>query len=128
MSQQLVVFAALSSNDEIEAMALCFKSQDTLYGRYWGALVDADKLHFELCYYQGIEYCIQHGLTYFDAGAQGEHKLKRGFEPVTRYGNYLFAHTPLSSAIADYFDQETEQLAKYQTQARHSLPFKSPDR
>jgi len=127
MSQQLVVFAALSGEDEIQAMALCFKSQDTLYGRYWGALVDADKLHFELCYYQGIDYCIQQGLTYFDAGAQGEHKLKRGFEPVTRYGNYLFADTPLSSAIADYFKQECKHLAHYSAQARQALPYKQQD-
>ena len=126
MSQALVVFAAVSAdNDEqILAMALCFKSQDTLYGRYWGALVDADKLHFELCYYQGIDYCIKHGLSYFDAGAQGEHKLKRGFEPVTRYGNYLFADTPLSSAIADYFRQEAGQLALYSARALQALPFK----
>ena len=126
LSQQLVVFAALS-NDDIQAMALCFKSQDTLYGRYWGALVDADKLHFELCYYQGIEYCIQHGLTYFDAGAQGEHKLKRGFEPVTRYGNYLFADTPLSGAIADYFKQESTHLMQYSVQAMQALPYKQQD-
>ncbi|GAB59172.1 GNAT family N-acetyltransferase [Rheinheimera nanhaiensis] len=124
MSQQLVVFAALSSDDNIQAMALCFKSEDTLYGRYWGALVDADKLHFELCYYQGIEYCIKQDLKYFDAGAQGEHKLKRGFEPVTRYGNYLFADTPLSRAIADYFQQEARQLALYRQQAQQALPFK----
>uniref|UniRef100_A0A486XWP7 COGs COG3146 n=1 Tax=Rheinheimera sp. BAL341 TaxID=1708203 RepID=A0A486XWP7_9GAMM len=124
MPQQLVVFAALSSDDEIQAMALCFKSEDTLYGRHWGALVNADKLHFELCYYQGIEYCIKHGLKYFDAGAQGEHKLKRGFEPVTRYGSYLFADTPLSGAIEDYFCQEAEQLRHYQNEATRALPFK----
>ena len=126
MSQALVVFAAVSADkdEQILAMALCFKSQDTLYGRYWGALVDADKLHFELCYYQGIEYCIEHGLTYFDAGAQGEHKLKRGFEPVTRYGNYLFADTPLSGAIADYFRQETKHLQTYSAQAMQALPYR----
>lgn len=126
MSQALVVFAAVSADkdEQILAMALCFKSQDTLYGRYWGALINADKLHFELCYYQGIDYCIKHGLSYFDAGAQGEHKLKRGFEPVTRYGNYLFADTPLSSAIADYFRQEAGQLALYSARALQALPFK----
>ena len=129
MSQQLVVFAAVSADNDaqIQAMALCFKSQDTLYGRYWGALINADKLHFELCYYQGIDYCITQQLAYFDAGAQGEHKLKRGFIPVTRYGSYLFADTPLSSAIADYFKQESTHLAQYSAQAMQALPYKQQD-
>lgn len=126
MSQQLVVFAAVSADNDaqIQAMALCFKRQDTLYGRYWGAVINADKLHFELCYYQGIDYCIKHGLSYFDAGAQGEHKLKRGFKPVTRYGNYLFADTPLSAAIMAYFQQETEHLRTYSAQAMQALPYR----
>ncbi len=127
MASQLVVFAAMTDDEEpkIQAMALCFKSADTLYGRYWGAQAETDCLHFELCYYQGIEYCITHRLSYFDAGAQGEHKLKRGFEPVTRYGNYLFADTPLNSAITDYFLQETGHVAHYRTQAMQALPFKT---
>ncbi|HAS14817.1 MAG TPA: GNAT family N-acetyltransferase, partial [Idiomarina abyssalis] len=61
------------------AASLCFKSEDTLYGRYWGCQEELEFLHFEACYYQGIEYCINHNLSYFDAGAQGEHKLHRGF-------------------------------------------------
>lgn len=126
MADNLVVFAAFSDNasQHIVAMALCFSSNDTLYGRYWGTLIDADCLHFELCYYQGIEYCISHQLSYFDAGAQGEHKLKRGFLPVTRYGSYRFADTPLSGAITDYFKQETKHLQHYQAQAMQALPFK----
>lgn len=126
MGERLVVFAALADNstDNIVAMALCFKGSDTLYGRYWGALTDTDKLHFELCYYQGIEYCIKQSFNYFDAGAQGQHKLKRGFKPVTRYGSYLFADTLLSGAIADYFNQEAAQLEIYSNQAVQALPFK----
>ena len=126
MADNLVVFAAFSddASQDIIAMALCFSSADTLYGRYWGTLTDADCLHFELCYYQGIEYCISHQLRYFDAGAQGEHKLKRGFVPVTRYGSYCFADTPLSPAIADYFSQETKHLTQYTVQAMLALPYK----
>ncbi|MEH8017788.1 GNAT family N-acetyltransferase [Rheinheimera muenzenbergensis] len=126
MADSLVVFAALAAGDEqqIVAAALCFRSNNTLYGRYWGTLIPADCLHFELCYYQGIDYCIRHKLEYFDAGAQGEHKLKRGFVPVTRYGSYLFADTPLTGAIADYFTRETAQLQHYKNQAMQALPFK----
>nr|WP_245217491.1 peptidogalycan biosysnthesis protein [Rheinheimera maricola] len=126
MADNIVVFAAFadSTSEDMLAMALCFSSSDTLYGRYWGALVDADCLHFELCYYQGIAYCIAQRLNYFDAGAQGEHKLKRGFEPVTRYGSYCFADTPLSSAITDYFRQETAHLSHYSAEAIQALPFK----
>ncbi|GAB2914207.1 GNAT family N-acetyltransferase [Rheinheimera gaetbuli] len=126
MADNLVVFAAFSddTSQDIVAMALCFSSTDTLYGRYWGTLIDADCLHFELCYYQGIEYCISHQLSYFDAGAQGEHKLKRGFQPVTRYGSYCFANTPLGPAIADYFVHEARQLQLYQIEAILQLPYR----
>ncbi|WP_333607047.1 GNAT family N-acetyltransferase [Arsukibacterium sp.] len=134
MAASLLVFAAYATDDsetdeapKLLAAALCFKSADTLYGRYWGALTQAEHLHFELCYYQGIDYCIAHGLTRFDAGAQGEHKLKRGFEPVTRYGSYLFADTPLSPAIAQYFKHEAEHLMNYQQAAISALPFKQSE-
>ncbi len=137
MADKLVVFAAFSgaqvcadqSSDEdpprMIAAALCFKGADTLYGRYWGALTEAEHLHFELCYYQGIDYCIRHGLRFFDAGAQGEHKLTRGFEPVTRHGSYLFGRTPLSPAIAQYFGQEALHLTRYREQAAEALPFRA---
>lgn len=131
MAAQLVVFAAFSGDPttddkaSLEAAALCFKDSDTLYGRYWGALTQADHLHFELCYYQGIDYCIRHGLSHFDAGAQGEHKLARGFEPVTRYGSYRFGTTPLSPAIEQYFERETAHLEHYREQAAEVLPFRA---
>lgn len=127
MAQQLVVFVASSAEqpDKIIAASLCFISKDTLYGRYWGAIAENDLLHFELCYYQGIEHCIKHGLQYFDAGAQGEHKLKRGFAPVQRFGAYAFADTPLSGAIKNYFAQESEHLSAYIASARQALPYKN---
>lgn len=130
MAEHIVVFAAFgadqgNSESHLMAAALCFKGTDTLYGRYWGALTHADHLHFELCYYQGIEYCIRHQLKFFDAGAQGEHKLARGFEPVIRHGSYLFAETPLGPAIARYFDTETQHLERYREQATEVLPFKT---
>lgn len=126
MAAQIVVMAAFDpqQRQQIVAMALCFRGKDALYGRYWGALRQHDLLHFELCYYQGIEYCISHGLQYFDAGAQGEHKLARGFAPVLRYGAYCFADTPLSAAIQSYFIQEQQQLQHYLQAAAATLPYK----
>ena len=73
---------------EAVAAALFFEGGDTLYGRYWGCLAEFDYLHFEACYYRGIEYCIDAGLSRFDPGAQGEHKIQRGFEPVLTYSNH----------------------------------------
>lgn len=128
MATQIVVFAAFDSKQpqQIVAAALCFQGKDRLYGRYWGALEHNDYLHFELCYYQGIEYCIKQGLAFFDAGAQGEHKLKRGFAPVLRYGAYCFADTPLSAAIQGYFKQEQQHLQQYFHAAAAALPYKAP--
>jgi len=67
---------------EAVAVAVFFRSADTLYGRYWGADADYHSLHFEACYYQGIDYCIANGLATFEPGTQGEHKIARGFEPA----------------------------------------------
>ncbi|GGW57626.1 GNAT family N-acetyltransferase [Alishewanella tabrizica] len=126
LADKIIVFAAFEPNnpEQMLAASLCFVSHDTLYGRYWGALSENELLHFELCYYQGINYCIEHKLHYFDAGAQGEHKLKRGFEPVVRYGAYAFAKTALSPAIARYFIQEKAQLDEYMAAAIAALPYK----
>ena len=123
----IVVFAAfdLAKPQQMLAAALCFQGGNTLYGRYWGALEPNDYLHFELCYYQGIEYCIEQGLVFFDAGAQGEHKLKRGFAPVLLYGAYCFADTPLSVAIRGYFKQEQQHLQQYLQAAEAALPYKA---
>lgn len=79
---QYTVMVVAKAEDTPVAAALYFRSSRTLYGRYWGCLRDYDNLHFEACYYRGIEYCIAHGLERFDPGAQGEHKIQRGFEPV----------------------------------------------
>lgn len=112
MADSIIVFAAYA-DDKLVAASLCFKSASTLFGRYWGCLAEFDKLHFECCYYAGIEYCIATGLTKFDAGAQGEHKLKRGFTPVLRYGFYQFSPSPLSNAISDYCRRERQALLQH---------------
>ncbi|WP_064791615.1 GNAT family N-acetyltransferase [Shewanella woodyi] len=111
----------------IIASALYFCSDTHLYGRYWGALETIDGLHFEVCYYQGIEYCIAQGLQTFDAGAQGEHKVPRGFEPVAIYSNHDIAHPAFRDAIEHFTHQERTQISCYMKEMSQSLPFKSSD-
>jgi predicted N-acyltransferase len=126
MAKQIVVFAAFV-DDRMVAASLCFQSGTTLYGRYWGSEQDFNFLHFECCYYSGIDYCIKRGLQFFDAGAQGEHKLQRGFAPVLRHGFYRFTekaeHKAINEAIARYCLQEQRALVNYQQEAQDSLPF-----
>lgn len=106
------------------AMAFSLVGDGSLYGRYWGCLAEYDRLHFETCFYQGIDYAIAQGLTRFDAGAQGEHKLIRGFEPVlTRSWHYL-AHPGLRAAVAEFLAQEREGVRHYAEQAREALPYR----
>lgn len=106
------------------AMALSLLAGDTLYGRYWGCLGDFDRLHFETCFYQGIDYAIQHGLQRFDAGAQGEHKLIRGFEPVLTHSWHYLAHPGLRGAVIDFLQQERCAVRAYAEQARQQLPYR----
>ncbi|WP_043311566.1 GNAT family N-acetyltransferase [Pseudomonas sp. ML96] len=106
------------------AMAFSLVAGGSFYGRYWGCLGDFDRLHFETCFYQGIERAIAEGLQRFDAGAQGEHKLIRGFEPViTRSWHYLL-HPGLRSAVASFLDEERPAVLAYAEQARELLPYR----
>lgn len=123
MSEQVAIVCACQQG-EIVAASLYLYDQHTLYGRYWGALQSHTHLHFELCYYQGIEYAIRHGLTRFDAGAQGEHKLARGFEPVFTYSYHHIRHPDFASAIGDYLARERVHMADYLSQCAELLPFK----
>lgn len=106
---------------QLLAMAFFFRDRDHLYGRHWGSSVDTPLLHFELCYYQGIEYAIAHGLRTFDAGVQGEHKLLRGFDPALAYSMHWFAHAGMRGAISRYYDQERTALAEqFRALSEHS--------
>lgn len=126
MPENLFLVMALRGDDPVAA-ALFFKGADTLFGRYWGAEQDYDNLHFETCYYQGIEYCIRHNISLFDAGAQGEHKLRRGFEPVTTQSFHWIKEPAFREAIADFCQQEMAHVAAYQAAAREQLPFRQSD-
>jgi len=98
---------------------------DTLYGRYWGCTADYAQLHFETCYYQGIEFCIREGLSRFDAGAQGEHKLARGFEPVLTHSCHRIAHPGFRAAIEDFLARERRAIDNYRHEAAAALPYRS---
>src|SRR5690606_4916245 len=92
--------------DQPVATAIFFRGPDTLYGRYWGALADFHSLHFETCYHQGIEFCIEHGIQRFEPGTQGEHKVARGFLPARTTSAHWIADTRFAAAIARSLDAE----------------------
>ena len=123
MPEQLFMVSALQDNLVI-ATALFFKNRDTLFGRYWGSARDHQFLHFETCYYQGQDYCIEYGLNCFDSGAQGEHKIQRGFEPIITYSNHWLADQGFAEAIASFLAEERPHIRRYVEQARSLLPYK----
>lgn len=131
LADQLVLIQARKQLPEeaegehsVVATALCFKDQDTLYGRYWGCLEEYDGLHFEACYYQGIEYAINNGLKRFDPGAQGEHKIQRGFTPIKTYSNHWIAHPGFRQGLQQFLNAEQKEVEAYIKKACEFLPFK----
>jgi hypothetical protein len=108
---------------EAIAAAIFFQGGGSLYGRYWGATGHEDSLHFEACYYQGIEHCIAHGLETFDPGTQGEHKLARGFEPTATSSAHWLAHEGFRTAVARYLERERAAVDEYIADAARHLPF-----
>jgi hypothetical protein len=109
----------------IVAMALCLRSTDTLYGRYWGCFEDVPGLHFECCYYQGIEYCIREGLDRFEPGAQGEHKLARGFLPQQTHSSHYLPLPAFRSAVADALQRERAGVAQYRRELLSHSPYRA---
>ncbi len=124
MGEQVLMVLA-SRDHEAVAAALYFRSGDTLYGRYWGCEQEFDCLHFEACYYRGIDYCIANGLQRFDPGAQGEHKIQRGFRPVPTWSNHWIADPQLSTAVADFTRREAAHSDEYLRETSALLPFKA---
>ena len=106
------------------AMAFSLVGGDSLYGRYWGCLAEFDRLHFETCFYQGMEWAIGQGLQRFDAGAQGEHKLVRGFEPTITHSWHYLLHDGLRDAVAAFLREERDGVLAYAEQARDMLPYR----
>ena len=122
--EQFLVCIA-SQDDEDLACSVFWKNQRRLYGRYWGALVETRDVHFEACYYQGIEYCIEHGLEAFEPGAQGEHKIRRGFVPVPTRSFHYIAHPGLREGIRRWLEAETSALQQYRCELETMIPYRS---
>lgn len=128
MPEQLLLIEAINLTGEEEgqvcAAALFFKNDTQLFGRYWGSTSDQSLLHFETCYYQGQDYCIEHGLRSFDSGAQGEHKIQRGFEPTPTYSLHWLAHDGFAAAVANFVEEERPHIENYIADAASLLPFR----
>ncbi|WP_102782547.1 GNAT family N-acetyltransferase [Thalassospira sp. GB04J01] len=108
------VLVAAFHDDEMVAGALNLIGSETLYGRNWGTMDRAPLLHFETCYYQAIDIAIEHGLKTVEAGAQGEHKIQRGYEPVITHSAHLIADPGLRRAVAQFLAQEKDHIAQDQ--------------
>ena len=106
------------------ASALNYRTEDALYGRSWGTFEFHSGLHFEACYYQAIEFCIANNIKTFEGGAGGEHKLSRGFLPVTTRSAHWLAHPQFAQAVEDYLKNETDAVAEYVDVLRARSPFK----
>ncbi len=123
LARRLVVFVAFREQTLV-ASAICYRDARTLYGRHWGTAIELPGLHFELCYYQGIDYCIRHDLEGFEPGAQGEHKLARGFEPVATWSAFWIAHPGMRRAVADFILREDSAMQDYAAETATHLPFR----
>jgi len=126
MATSLVIMLAMRDGAPI-AGALCLRGGDTLYGRYWGAMETVPGLHFETCYYQGIEYCLREGLRRFEPGAQGEHKLARGFLPTLVRSRHWIAHEGFRDALRQWCSQEAASIHAYARTLDAHSPFKAAD-
>ena len=119
-----ILFFAVQDNEVIGG-SLCFKNVNTLFGRHWGSIKNVDCLHFEACYYQGIEYCIKNNLHYFDPGIQGEHKIRRGFEPELSSSFHYFLKDDLDKAISDFCLKESKGILQYKKSCEEYTPIKN---
>lgn len=108
------------------ALAIFFVGENALYGRYWGAGGNYHSLHFETCYYQGIEYCIEHGLGSFEPGTQGEHKVPRGFVPTQTRSAHLITDERFAAAIRDFAAREARGVDHYAAAVNEHLPYHRP--
>ena len=119
-----VLLVMAKRNDRWIAGAINFIGSDTLFGRNWGAIEHHNFLHFEVCYYQAIDFAIQHGLSTVEAGAQGEHKLARGYLPQTTWSAHFIADPDLRRAIADYLKRERAYVAEAGRELAAAGPFR----
>jgi predicted N-acyltransferase len=123
LPESLMVKLALHGRTVVAA-AIFFFSAETLFGRYWGAAADYHSLHFETCYHQGIEFCIERRLARFEPGTQGEHKVSRGFEPILTWSAHYIADAQFRAAIANYLAQEGAAVEAYAHEVQAHVPYR----
>jgi hypothetical protein len=123
LGERLVLVLASRQGREIAA-AISFRDDTALYGRHWGCRAEYDSLHFEACYYRGLDYCIERGLRRFEPGAQGEHKIQRGFLPTLTHSAHWIAHPDFRHAIADFLARETPAMREYAQNLLQHSPYR----
>jgi predicted N-acyltransferase len=127
MPENLLIILARYRGEPI-ACAICFRGGDTLYGRYWGSAADFHSLHFETCYYQGIDYCIRERLARFEPGTQGEHKISRGFTPHATWSCHWLADSQFHDAVADFLVREARHVDAYMDELDEHVPYRDEAR
>jgi uncharacterized protein len=123
LPESLMVKLAMHGRTVV-AVAIFFCCEEALFGRYWGAAADYHSLHFETCYHQGIEFCIERGIARFEPGTQGEHKVARGFEPAITWSAHYIADTDFRAAISDYLEREGAAVDAYALEVQTHVPFR----
>ena len=123
MSENILYIEATKDGEPI-AGTMFFYDDEKIYGRYWGSKDYVPNLHFELCYYQGINFCLEKGLKVFEAGAQGEHKIARGFRPVKVFSAHKIKHEAFSEAISNFIETEKQHVERNIQELSTYLPFK----
>ncbi|MGA0098539.1 MAG: GNAT family N-acetyltransferase [Steroidobacteraceae bacterium] len=123
LPEQLMIKLAMHHGEAV-AVAIFLRGEDTLYGRYWGSTGLYHSLHFETCYHQGVEYCIREGLSRFEPGTQGEHKIARGFRPTPVWSAHRLAHPAFAEAVAAYLARERQHIEAYLQAAEDHVPFR----
>lgn len=124
LGRRFVVFVAFRGEEAI-ASAICYRGGGTLFGRHWGADAEVDCLHFELCQYQGIDYCLREGLRLFEPGAGGEHKVNRGFLPTRTWSAYWIGEPRLRAAVADFLGRERRAIDDFMASAGGDSPYRA---
>ncbi|MBU0751495.1 MAG: GNAT family N-acetyltransferase [Gammaproteobacteria bacterium] len=124
LGRRFVVFIAFRGELPV-ASAICYRDEHTLFGRHWGADEEIDCLHFELCQYQGIDYCLREGLQHFEPGAGGEHKVNRGFLPTRTWSAYWIDEPRLRRAVADFIGRERSAIDDYIEASIGESPFRA---
>lgn len=119
-----VVLIVAEANGQLVGGALNFVGTDTLYGRYWGCVADFNFLHFEACYYRAIDFAIEHGLKKVEAGAQGPHKIQRGYLPCTTYSAHWIADPGFRNAVHRFLERETEEVRQEMAYLSTQSPFR----